>query len=477
MLNEAKSVSLKDVAAIYRRRKWLIVSTFVLTIAAVTAGTLMLPKQYETRMKVLVKNDRADMIVSPDHNSTSDFHNDTSETQVNSEIELLTSNNLLKQVVVKCGLDRRQRAKDPAVAVEKAVEQLQSDLKVIAARKANIIVIGYIDTDPHRAVEVLSNLATLYLEEHLRVHGVPGTFEFFKGEADRYQKELHRAENKVAEYRRKENIVSLDEQKSVILQKAAESENAMMQASAAIDEYTQKIADARRQLSLAKPRVVTQSRTLSNQYSVERFQTMLAELQNRRTQLLVKFRPEDRLVQELNQEIIDTQAALEKAVKLTGQEEATDVNPVHQALQIDLSKQENQLAGAMSRWQALARQTAIYRKQMMQLANATAGFDDLLRTQKEAEDKYLLYAKKMEEARITESLDQQKIANVTIAESPMEPHKPAKPNVKLNIALGGLLALFLSLGLPFVAEYFREETVEDPDELEQVTKLPVLAVS
>jgi uncharacterized protein involved in exopolysaccharide biosynthesis len=455
----------------------LILSTFVLTAAGVAAVTFMLPKQYETRLKVLVKNDRAGMIISPDHNSTVDYHGETTEAQINSEIELLTSNDLMRQVVIKCRLDQRQKGADPAVAIDKAVEQLQNDLKVAPVRKADIIVVGYIDTDPHRAVEVLSSVASLYLEEHLRVHAVPGTYEFFRKEAERYQKELGHAEARLALLRQQERIVSLEDQKTEISQKAVESEHALMQADATIDEYTQKLASARRQLNGAEPRVVTQSRTLSNQYSVERFQTMLAELQNRRTQLLAKFRPEDRLVQEIDQEIIDTQAALEKAVKLTGLEQATDVNPVHQALEIDIAKQQSELAGLTFKRQALARQMAIYRQQMLKLAGLTSQFEDLARLQKAAEDKYLLYAKKAEEARIADSLDQQKIANVTIAETPMEPHKPVKPNVRLNLALGVLLAISFSLVLAFGVEYFREETVDNARDLEEVTKLPVLAVS
>ena len=118
----------------------------------------------------------------------------------------------------------------------------------------------------------------------------------------------------------------------------------------------------------------------------------------------------------------------------------------------------------------------IYRQRLVKLADATAAFDDLVRTQKEAEDNYLLYAKKTEEARIAESLDQQKIANVAIAETPIEPHLPSKPNVMLNLALGVLSAGFLGLGAAFAAEYFRD-TVEQPRELEGFTGLPVLAIS
>jgi uncharacterized protein involved in exopolysaccharide biosynthesis len=470
------TVSLSDIAAILRRRRSLILVTFLLTLAVVVAGTLLMPKQYETRMKVLVKNERADMIVSPDRNGTAGFSGEVNEAKINSEIELLTGNNLLQQVVTKSGLDRRQHVPELAVAVERAVKLLQSDLRVSPVHKANIILVEYADTDPRRAVAVLSNLAGLYLEAHLKVHGTPGTYQFFQGQADRYQHELNDAESNLAELRRRENIVMLAQQKDVTLQKASESEAALMQAEASISEYTQKIAGTRLQLDAAQPRIVTQSRTSANQYSVERLHTMLAELQNHRTLLLTKFRPDDRLVQAADQEIADTQAALESATKLTGLDESTDVNPVHQALEIDLAKQEDELAGLQSRRETLAPQTGYYRWQLMRLANATASFDDLVRTQKEAEDNYLLYAKKTEEARIAESLDQQKIANVAIAETPVEPHLPSKPDVKLNFALGALLAFFLSLGLAFAAEYFRD-TVERPGELEELTGLPVLATS
>jgi uncharacterized protein involved in exopolysaccharide biosynthesis len=210
---------------------------------------------------------------------------------------------------------------------------------------------------------------------------------------------------------------------------------------------------------------------------------MLAELQNRRTLLLSKFRPDDRMVLEADQEISDTQAALEKATKLTGVEQSTDVNPIHQTLEIDSAKQQAELAGLLDRRQTLARQSWIYRQNLMKLGNATATHDDLVRTQKEAEDNYLLYAKKAEEARIAESLDQQKIANVAIAETPTVPHLPSKPNVPLNLALGVVLAGFLSLGLAFAAEYFSAspgpsgETIEQASDLESLTALPVLATA
>jgi uncharacterized protein involved in exopolysaccharide biosynthesis len=481
-VDNTAAVSVKDLAQVLIRRRLQLSLIFILIFAGVCAGTFLMPKQYESRMKILVKNERPEMIVSPDSGGGAGYQTEVSETQINSEIELLNSDNLLQQVVTKCGLDRLPIGASGPVrnlpaAIQKATMRLQRSLKISPVRKANIILVEYSATDPQLAAAVLRQLAELYLEAHLRIHGTPGSYEFFARQTERYRDGLRDAETKLADFRQRENIVLLAQQKETALQKSSDSESALLQADTAIGEYRQKIADTRAQLAAAAPRITTQSRTISNQYSVERLHTMLAELQNRRTQLLMKFRPDDRTVLEADQELADTRSALAEATKLTGGDQATDVNPLRQALEIDLAKEQAELAGIEGRREALVEEARIWRHQLATLNNATAGFEDLTRNQKEAEDNYLLYAKKTEEARIAESLDQQKIANVAIAETPSVPYVPSKPNVPLNVALGAILACFISVGGVFAAEYFRDETVEGPSDLEELTGLPVLAIA
>ena len=218
--------------------------------------------------------------------------------------------------------------------------------------------------------------------------------------------------------------------------------------------------------------------------------------QNKRTPAAtakVFHRPEDRMVLEADKEIADTQAALEKAKGLTATEQWTDINPVHQNLEIEMTKEQTELAGMKARRTSLARQVDGYRSRLMALGGATTVHDDLMRQEKQAEDNYLLYAKKAEEARIEESLDRQKIGNVVIAEHPVEPRLPSKPNVAVNLTLGALLASFLSIAFVFGSEHLRRpgqgvELVGQPrlesgfagslaarDELEMLTGLRVLA--
>jgi len=478
--DEGQLVSRHEIVAILKRRRVLILGVFVAVATAVAVVTFVMPKQYESRMKILVKNERADPLVSAAPSGT-DSRGEVGEAQINSEIELLDSDDLLTEVVQRCGLASLEGSGSApsagqTLAKDRAVRRLHHDLVISPVRKANIILVEYVAGDPHRAANVLRVLSEGYLESHLKLHGTPGTYQFFKDQTLRYQAEVKDAEADLAAFRLREDVVMLSQQKDVTLQKSSDSESSLLQTDAAIAEYTKKIADSRVQLAAIAPRVDTQNRVVPNQYSVERLNTTLAELQNRRTLLLSKFRPEDRAVQEANKEIADTRAALAKAETLTGVEKATDVNPLYQSLQTDLAKEQEDLAGFEGRRQSLVEQTGTYKYRLLRFANATAAYDDLVRNQKEAEDRYLLYATKTEEARIAESLDQQKIANVAIAESPTESLIPSKPNVPLNLALGVLLAGFLSLGLGFSAEYF-SDTVTRAAELEELTGLPVLATA
>jgi uncharacterized protein involved in exopolysaccharide biosynthesis len=500
MIGAGDTVTLVDIAAVVIRRKWGVLTVFLLVVGGAIGFTLITPKQYASHMKILVKNERANMIVSADGSDGSSNRGEVSETEINSEIELLDNMNLLEHVVKECGLERGEKASGSnpqerlAIATERATMRLQHDLKIVPVRKANIIQIDYLARDPHQAAAVLRQLAESYLEEHLRVHGTPGTYQFFSDQAGHYQNELRDAEAKLSQFRQEHSIVTLPEQKEAMLQRASESEAALLEADAAIRDYTEKLADLRHQLTATPRRIVTQDRTVPNQYSVEHLSTMLADLQNRRTQLLAKFRPDDRLVKEADQEIADTQTALANASKVTAAEETTDVNPLRQSLEIDIAKQGSELAGVTARRQKLAQQAQIYRSQLMSLGSATTDYENLSRTQTEVEQNYLLYAKKTEEARIAESLDRQKIANVAVAESPTEAHFASKPNVRLNLALGVLLGGFLGLGWALGSEYLEKsgptvhvsarptlgaphliDGVDNKSELETVTGLPVLA--
>jgi uncharacterized protein involved in exopolysaccharide biosynthesis len=99
--------------------------------------------------------------------------------------------------------------------------------------------------------------------------------------------------------------------------------------------------------------------------------------------------------------------------------------------------------------------------------------EQLLRSLKGAEEKYLLYVNKREEARIGDALDQGGILNVTVAE---EPRTPALPIWSLWMfgAVGLLAGGTVSTGLAFTTDYLATG-FRTPEEVFAYLDSPVLA--
>jgi uncharacterized protein involved in exopolysaccharide biosynthesis len=479
--------SVRDVASVVFRHKLLICATFLIVAGGSATVAFLMPNEYESRMKILVKNTRSDVPITPERStSAGNFgENEVSETQINSEIELLTSDDLLRQVVTECGLygsspsvfarlGFKETPRPQAAQIEAATRRLAKDLVITPVKKANIIEVKYSSQSPETSARVLRKVQDLYLEKHLRLHRPPGTYEFFKGQADQYEGQLQAAEKERSTFQQSMNVVSLTQQKEQTVQKLAEAKSRLMETKAFLREVNDRIAKVEQQMQTLQPRVVTQRRAVPNQYSAERLNTLIVELQNRRTQLLTKFRPDDRLVREVDQQIKTTRAALDQASKETATEQSTDLNPLRQTLETELARGRVDQAGAQGRHEALVGQVAQYEAQLSRLENSTGQYEDLNRKVKQSEDSYEVYKKKEEEARITNELDLNKITNVSIAEAPVQAQLPARPNRLLNVVLGIFLGALLSIGSVFIAELMRD-TVLTPGELELLTGRKVLA--
>ena len=481
-------VSVRDVASVIFRHKLLLCVTFLAVALGTAAITYLMPNEYESRMKILVKNTRSDVPITPEQTvgTTGNFlDNDVSENQINSEIELLTSEDLLKQVATECGLygtgsslssklGLNEAPRSQATQVEEAAKQLAKDLVITPVKKANIIEVKYASKSPEKAAAVLRKIGDLYLEKHVKLHRPPGTYEFFKTQADQSEAQLQDSEKRLSSFQQSMNVVSLTQQKDQTVLKLTEAKSKLLDTETLLREVSDRIAKVQQQLETLAPRVVTQRRALPNQYSAERLNTLIVELQNKRTQLLTKFRADDRLVKEVDQQLKNTRVALDKASKETATEQSTDLNPLRQTLEAELSRDKVDQAGAAGRHEMLVGQVKDYETQLSRLEGITAEYEDLSRQKKESGDNYQLYKKKEEEARITDELDQSKITNVSVAEAPVQSQIPVKPNRPLNMILGVFLGVLLSIGSVVIAEFLRD-TVLTPRELELLTGQKVLA--
>ena len=298
--------------------------------------------------------------------------------------------------------------------------------------------------------------------------------EFFGGQAAKYETDLRDVQNRLSEFSSRNELTSIAEQKQLLAQKLLDAESSLKETEISLAESGNRVTELCEQLDAQAARVVTQKRAMPNQYSVERLNTMLAEFENRRTEALMKFRSSDRIVTEIDQEIANTRGALERASTMVSTEESSDVNPLRTGIQSDLDHEQLQEGALRVRRAGIAGTIASYRAHLAQLEQATVENDTLERRRKESEENYLLYARKEEEARIADSLDRQKMANIAVAEVPVSHYLPARPPVGLNLAIGVILAAILSLGAAVALEHGGGK-LHTPAEFETTTGFPVLA--
>lgn len=472
---KAPNLSLRDVAASLFRRKWLILITLATTVTATCVFAWLTPDKYESRMKLLVKNMRADAPVTAGNESVSDKQ-EISESQIASQMELLKGRDLLEEVVRQTNLAKPEipNAEITNKDVERAVYKLEKELQITPVKKANLIEVSYSSVSPETAALVLNKLAELFLEKHLRLHRPPGTSEFFEAQAEEHERELRQAENRFSDFQQRKNVISIGQQKELTVSKLAEANSRLKDLDGAIAETDKRVAALEKQLGGMEKRVTTQSRVLPNQFSVERLNTLLIELRNRRIQLLAKYQPTERIVVEVDEQIKLTTEALEKANQTSLVEQSSDLNPLRQTLETELSKARVDQSGRLALRKNLLGQIQQYQAKLSGLEGATAIHDDLARQIRQAEETYQLYAKKQEESRIADALDEKKITNITVAEAPIMPLTPNKNNRTLTVVLGLSVGLLLAFGTVFVSELLRE-TFHTPRELQAFTDLPVLA--
>ncbi len=435
--------------------------TMVLTWLVVMAGAAyvvfqVLPKEYQSEAKFLVRTARQELVVGPGAAQSPSFRGDMSEEILNTEVELLRSRDILAHVVTALDLGRPyvESGRTPDIASELALRDLSRALVSGTIRKTNIVQVSYLSKDPEMAANVVQQVTDAYLAAHLAVHSSPGTYELFKTQAESAATELRRAEEALAAMGRSANLMNLDTQKKDALERINQITTQLDSLSAEMREQSTRAKMAEVHMGSVPKRVQTQLRNVPNQYSVERLHTLLVELNNKRTEALTKFRADDRLVVEIDQQMKDTTQALEHAQGLSANEESTDVNPAWQALESERIMARLALSGLESKTEQLRKELAEHQQTALQFTEAGPEYEALVRDVAEARSNHEMYVKKEEEARIAEVLDRQRISNVVLAQAPVVSYVPAKPNKRLGLVAGGILACALALGLAFLREMF-----------------------
>lgn len=460
-----------------QRRIFVGVALLVLSGSAFYA---MFGSQYQSNMKVMVRRGRADAPVSAGENAPLDLTRmAVTEEELNSEVELLRDQEVLKKVVEETGTGGRDwfhifhMNEGRAEQVERAARRLAGRLKVDPIKRTNLIGVSYSAADPHKSQKVLSCLSKIYLDKHRAVHRPNGESEFFEQQRAESRRELEESQKKLMQFNISRDVVAAGQQRDLALQRMSELDASARQTRIELAETRQKVLELEKQVASVPERTTTQIRTADNAELQKALQASLLELQLKRIQLLTKFEPNHRLVQEVVQQIQQAQSAISAAQSDPVKDETTDKNAHYEWAKLELERANVQLRALQARDSATSTQQGAYRKLAAKLGEESILQQDLVNRERAAEDTYLLYVRKQEEARMDDALDDRGIVNVVIAEQPVTPALPEMAGWAV-VALGIVAAGGAGAGAAFVADYLNSG-FRSPDDVVAYLDLPVLA--
>ena len=475
------SFSVRDFFHVLFKRKYQMMIFFCTVVGLVTLGTLGMTPIYEATSQILVKVGRENLYVPtiPTAGNTNPVISLNREEEINSEIQILKSWALAENTVksigpinIYDGLGESPDGKPSLIDV--AVKKFRDNLSVKGIDRSHVIEVSFKHKDPNIAAMVVDKFVNLYLDRHLQVHKSPKSYEFFQKQSEELRNVLSQAEEKLENFKKENKVSSLSEERTLLLNQVASHRTFLNQTLSQEAETEKRINQLRLQLA-ATPKTIPQGEDSDqNTGLIGTLQAQLVDLQLKEEALLLKYTDQNRLVQSVRDEIeIVRKKLTEQESKRYGRSR-TGLNATYGRLQQILYENEAELKALKAKEEIQKAQLAGYQQALAKLNRIEVEFTQLQQKVEVDQQNYRLYLTKFEESRISDAMDAEKIANVSLVEPAKPPLDPDKPKSFLNIALAVFFGIFGGLGLAFFLEYL-DDRLEKIEDVEFHLQLPVLA--
>ncbi len=476
------ALTMKDVAAMIYRRRGLALALFGVIFAIVAAATIMQKSLYVVRAKLLFKKERATTVVSASGGAATEDKPQLSEEALNSEIEILQSTTLLREVLRRNmayqAIIGKEKAKslDSTAALELAIALFKADMNCIVVPKSNILQVTYESYDPRQAAGVINELCQRYVERHLEVHESKGAYAFFQKQVETLEDSLQHLRTRLERYEIEHNLIAPDQQRQLYLQKLTEYEVQLNSLRASSRAATQQVNFLQKQIAAEPKRLQSQNHEVSSTV-IDGLQDQLASLKTKYAEVVSteknRNEPKGQLARSLKARIAKIEETIQQHERTQQPEVATDINRSMMDLTTELTRARFDMIGFQTKERELKTATAELRQELKNLERASFAYEAMVRKLQLMQNNFELYTKKQEEARISEALDREKFANVTIIDPASVPLSPVSPNRKLNIMAGFFLALFISVGTVLGLGFF-DGVVHSSSDIERRLEVPVI---
>jgi polysaccharide biosynthesis protein PslE len=490
------------------RRGWpLALLVFAGVVLGVYGALMYSTEQYEANARLLVRLGRENAQVPITVDKGSVLTTGVQKEEINSYIQVITSRSLLIDTVRALGAERFDFAPAPPETLfqyakyylkaalrwfktqlhellimldlrkrlgkeDQAVKLLEKSLSVERDRDSNVISISLRLPHGELALETVQALVERYLEHHVGMQRDGDMQSIFGEQTDDYRAELAALEAEIERVKREWNVYEVAQQRAGMITRLETVTQALRTKESQLARLEGERAVVAAQLD-ALPRTRISASVIEPNPSVQQIKDRLVELRLKHVNMSNLYKDGSDALDLLKREIAELSALLE-AESDTKQGEIT-YSPLEQRDQLE------QLRAAMQREEAgLRSQIDLDRKSLADVNTALERLNQgeaLLRMLELDHEvigqKYKANAARREEARISEVLSRQRVANVGVLHPPSLSPEPVSPRKMLIMAVGSAMGLLFGIGVALLREWSRD-IVYSPRDLAGLAGVRVL---
>ena len=363
--------------------------------------------------------------------------------------------------------------KSPLSLRERAVVQLRKHLSIEAVKKSNVIVLAHEGPSPKVSQQIVAKLIDFYLDEHVRMNRTPHAHQFLKEQASALKTQLAGQEDQLRSLKNSTGLASPPEQRQNLVLQIGRLEDELKTSEATAAADSAEVQQLAQRLSRMSPTQVLGAAAGFPNIAADGMRQQLYGLQLKEKDLASRVTDQHVELRFVREQIASSKKVLD-SLEPSRTQTTVGPNRTYEELRLAQLRQEAALASLRAKSATLQTQLADARREMQTLNNNEMHIAQIQRDIQILDGSYRKYADSLEQSRIDESLERQRISNINVAETPTLNHEPTRPKALLTLVLGFAVGLFGGLCLALAVEYF-DHSLKTSEEIERRLSLPVLA--
>jgi uncharacterized protein involved in exopolysaccharide biosynthesis/Mrp family chromosome partitioning ATPase len=434
------------------------------------------PPPYQSEARLFIRYVTEGKTLAPPGDDTKTISPQRGDTIINSELQILTSLDLAKQVAATVGPEKILGKAGVENAPIVAAVAVSNGLTVEVPPNSSVIRVAFQHPDPTVVQPVLAAIVDAYLKKHVEIHEAVGIVgDFLTQETDQLRSRLAQTEEELRKARSKAGIVSLDDSMKAYTEQIAMIRQEIFSAEAELAERTAAFQEIAKHPPGAPQSASPQPEVPSAQVDEYRNVSARLDLLRRREQeLLTQFTEESTRVKEVRAQLADAENHKKRLEKdhpqLTRPETLPPTTSGSPTGTIDLTAEAARVAALQSKIKVLNSQLDGIRTEAANVDQMAPALSDLRRRKELQESNYRYYSASLEQSRIDEALGAGRVSNISEIQTPSPPFRDWSKRTKIigMVAAGGVVG---GLAWAFLIELYFDRSVRRPIDVERMLGL------